>query len=328
MKCETIIIIVCSCLLLSGCAKSISHKSVNIETAQTIKTENEKETEKDNYEGYSGHWSINGLSHDAIISNGGAEFSFQVTDTNNLNGYFFTQQGTSERLAEIDNITGKIINGELNYRFDDDGWGGSGLLHITFRSDAIQIEVENYKIDDTNMSGYGISGSYQLKRSEKNESKDSENKTSEDPTSEEELLDAIHEKYYSQWTDSEMVKAIEERKQYREACSFYPEVAEYLETVREVTDISSLVEPLYYTDIKVYQKQDFDQVPPLIIHLAKNEIYARHGYIFANEDLNNYFKGQIWYKPLISPENFNDNLFNNNEQANLKLLSDLESSNR
>jgi len=227
---------------------------VNIETAQTIKTENEKETKKDNYEDYSGHWSINGLSHDAIISNGGAEFSFQVTDTNNLNGYFFTQQGTSERIAEIDNITGSIINGELTYKFDDDGWGGSGLLHITFRSDVIQIEVKEYKIDDTNMSGYGISGSYQLKRSEKNELKDSENKTSEDLTSEEELLDAIHEIYYSQWTDSEMVNAIEERKQYREKCSFYPEVAEYLETVREVTGISSLVEPLYYTDMKVYQK--------------------------------------------------------------------------
>lgn len=84
MKSETMIIIFCSCLILSGCAKSISHKSVNIETAQTIKIENEKETEKDNYEGYSGNWSINGLSHDAIISNGGAEFSFQITDTNNF----------------------------------------------------------------------------------------------------------------------------------------------------------------------------------------------------------------------------------------------------
>jgi hypothetical protein len=311
--------------MIAGCTKTISHQSVNIETSQTIKTESKKETEKENYEDYSGHWSVDGLSHDDIISNGGAEFSFQVTGINNLNGYFFTQQGNSERIAEIDTITGKIMNGELKYKFDDDGWGGSGLLHITFRSDEIQIEVEEYKIDDTNMSGYGISGSYQLKRVEKDEATDSENKTSEDPTSEEELLDAVHEKYYSQWADSEMVKAIEERKQYREACSFYPDVAEYLETVRELTDISSLVEPLYYTDMKIYQKQDFDQVPPLIIHLAKNEIYARHGYIFGNEDLNNYFRGQIWYEPLISPENFNDSLFNSYEQANLKLLSDLDS---
>jgi hypothetical protein len=177
---------------------------------------------------------------------------------------------------------------------------------------------------DTNLSGYGISGVYQLMRSEKNEVKESENKISESQTSEQELLNAVHDKYYSQWKESEMLNAIEERKQYREKCSFYPEVEENLEKVREITDISSLVEPLYHTDMKIYQKQDFDQVPPLIIHLAKNKIYARHGYIFKNVDLNNYFKGQIWYEPSITPENFKDSLFNKNEQANLKLLSGLD----
>lgn len=101
-----------------------------------------------------------------------------------MNGYFFTQQATSKRIAEIDTITGKIINGELNFRFDDDGWGGSGLLHITFRSDAIQIEVQEYKMEDTNLSGYGISGTYQLNRSKKDEAKESKNNTSESPMSE------------------------------------------------------------------------------------------------------------------------------------------------
>ncbi|WP_394522954.1 YARHG domain-containing protein [Lacrimispora sp. JR3] len=288
MKNKALIIIVCSCLLLCGCAKTITRKSTDIETVQT---------EAENYEGYSGLWSENGLSHNAVISNGGVEFSIEITDKNNLNGYLFTQQGTSDRIAEIDNITGKIDNDEFNYEYNDDGWGGSGILHITFRDDTIQIEVQNYKMRDTNLSGYGISGVYQLKQSKENETEKSE---------------------------SDMLKEIEERKQYREKCSFYSEVEEYLENVREVTDISSLVEPLYYTDMKIYQKQDFDQVPPLIIHLAKNEIYARHGYIFKSEDLNNYFKGQIWYEPSVSPENFKDSLFNKNEQENLKLLSGLD----
>lgn len=77
MKSKTTIIIVCSCLILSGCTKTISHKSVDIETAQTIKTEAEKETEKENYESYSGVWSVNGLSHDTVMSDGGAEFPFR-----------------------------------------------------------------------------------------------------------------------------------------------------------------------------------------------------------------------------------------------------------
>lgn len=237
------------------------------------------------------------------------------------------QQGTTQRIAEIHNITGKIINGELNYKYDDDGWDGSGILHITFSNDnAIQIEVQDYKMKDNNLSGYGFSGIYKLERTKRNKEEDGgkSSETTASMTIEPDLFDVMYEKYYAHWTDSEMQNAIAERKRYRDQCSFYPEVSDYLENVREVRDISSVVEPLYFTDLKIYQKQDFDQVPPLIIHLAKNEIYARHGYIFNNQDLNNYFKGQIWYEPSITPENFKDNVFNKNEQANLKLLSSLD----
>ncbi len=331
--------IVCSCLILSGCGKTNTSQSVVIETAQTNETATHTESEvesqtgvtaasqleTENYEGYSGLWTESSFSHEEVITYGGLEFSFQVTDNNNLNGYLFMQQGTSERIAEIDNITGKITNGELNYKYDDDGWGGSGILHITFSNDdAIQIEVQDYKMKDTNLSGYGFSGVYQLQRSKQNKEEQKGSERADSQTSEQDLLDAVHEKYYSQWTEDGMQNAIAERKQYRDQCSFYPEVENYLENVREVRDISSLVEPLYYTDMKIYQKQDFADVPPLIIHLAKNEIYARHGYIFKNEDLNNYFKGQIWYEPAITPENFKDSLFNKNEQENLKLLSSLD----
>lgn len=315
MKNKTILIIICI-LTLSGCRNINTSHSENIKTVQTnesatdtkAETVNQAstaavlQTESENYEGYSGFWTESSFSHEDIISYGGVEFSFQVTDKANLDGCLFMQEGTTERIAEIDNITGKITNGELNYKYDDDGWGGSGILHITFSDDkAIQIEVQDYKMKDTNLSGYGFSGVYQL-----------------------EQFDVMYEKYYAPWTESEMQNAIAERKQYRDLCSFYPEVSNYLENVREVRDISSVVEPLYFTDLKIYQKQDFDQVPPLIIHLAKNEIYARHGYIFKNQDLNNYFKGQIWYEPSITPENFKDSVFNKNEQVNLKLLSSLD----
>lgn len=341
MKSRAMIIIVCICLLLSGCGKSNNSHLNKIETAKTDNTTAGTEshvdeqsgesavsqTETENYEGYSGLWTESSFSHEKNISYGGLEFSFQVTDKNNLNGYISMQQGTTERIAEIDNIAGKITNGELNFKYEDDGWGGSGILHITFSNhDSIQIQVQDYKIKDTNLSGYGFSGEYQLQRSEQNKDEDGEKsgESASSQTSEPDLFDAMYEKYYAHWTDNEMQKAIAERKQYRDKCSFYPEVADYLENVKEVRDISSVVEPLYFTDLKVYQKQDFDHIPPLIIHLAKNEIYARHGYIFKNEDLNNYFKGQIWYEPSITAENFKDSLLNQNEQENLKLLFGLD----
>lgn len=323
MKNKAIIMIVCI-LILSGCVKannSHSEKAADTkpETVDQASTTAISQTETENYEGYSGLWTESSFSHEEVFSYGGLEFSFQVTDKTNLNGYLFMQQGTTERIAEIDNITGKIINGELNYKYDDDGWGGSGILHITFtRDDAIQIEIQDYKMKDTNLSGYGFSGVYNLERGIQNK------ETTANQTTEPDIFDIVYKKYYASWTEREMQNAIAERKQYRDQCSFYPEVSNYLENVREVRDISSVVEPLYFTDLKIYQKQDFDQVPPLIIHLAKNEIYARHGYIFKNEDLNNYFKGQIWYEPSITAENFKDSVFNKNEQVNLKLLSSMD----
>lgn len=324
MKNKTIIMIICI-LTLSGCGK-INTSNAKPETVDQASTAGISQTENDNYEGFSGLWTESSFSHEEALSYGGLEFSFQVTDKSNLNGYLFMQQGTTQRIAEIDNITGKIINGELNYKYDDDGWGGSGILHIIFSNDnAIQIEVQDYKMKDSNLSGYGFSGEYKLERSKRNkEDGEKSSKTTASMTTETDLFDVMYEKYYAHWTDSEMQNAIAERKRYRDQCSFYPEVSDYLENIREVRDISSVVEPLYFTDLKIYQKQDFDQVPPLIIHLAKNEIYARHGYIFNNQDLNNYFKGQIWYEPSITPENFKDNVFNKNEQVNLKLLSSLD----
>jgi len=324
MKNKTIIMIICI-LTLSGCGK-INTSNTKPETVDQSSTAGISQTEIDNYEGFSGLWTESSFSHEEALSYGGLEFSFQVTDKTNLNGYLFMQQGTTQRIAEIDNITGKIINGELNYKYDDDGWGGSGILHITFRNDnAIQIEVQDYKMKDSNLSGYGFSGEYKLERSKQNkENGEKSSETTASMTTEPDLFDVMYEKYYAHWTDSEMQNAIAERKRYRDQCSFYPEVSDYLENIQEVRDISSVVEPLYFTDLKIYQKQDFDQVPPLIIHLAKNEIYARHGYIFNNQDLNNYFKGQIWYEPSITPENFKDNVFNKNEQVNIKLLSTLD----
>jgi hypothetical protein len=34
------------------------------------------------------------------------------------------------------------------------------------------------------------------------------------------------------------------------------------------------------------------------LRLARNEIYARRGYIFQDQDLQAYFNGRSWYRPL------------------------------
>ncbi len=130
--------------------------------------------------------------------------------------------------------------------------------------------------------------------------------------------------YNSSWTEEEMINAINERSQYYKASAYYSEIIDYWENVREVRDISNVLEPLFETDKKYYTKEEFENEPMLVIHLAKNEIYARHGYIFTNEDLYNYFMGCIWYSPTCDAADFDDNIFNEYEKANLEILADLD----
>ena len=57
-----------------------------------------------------------------------------------------------------------------------------------------------------------------------------------------------------------------------------------------------------------------------VVQQAINEIYARHGWIFANEHYNKLFRGFEWYTPMYTPEQFDDSWLNNYEKANLSLL--------
>ena len=58
-----------------------------------------------------------------------------------------------------------------------------------------------------------------------------------------------------------------------------------------------------------------------MLRLMRNEVFARHGYIFKDTKLNDYFSSQKWYKP---DRNFNSNQLNEFELLFLKYLKDLE----
>lgn len=58
--------------------------------------------------------------------------------------------------------------------------------------------------------------------------------------------------------------------------------------------------------------------------LARNEIYARHGRIFNDESLQEYFQSLSWYSPMIQPEDFDENTLNEYEIANRDLIVEYE----
>lgn len=58
--------------------------------------------------------------------------------------------------------------------------------------------------------------------------------------------------------------------------------------------------------------------------LARNEIYARHGYIFRDSSLRSYFSGKSWYKGTVKADDFSSSVFNKYEIANIKLIQQYE----
>lgn len=289
-KFQYIVVLLFVIVLGTGCSNDEKQENFLSET------ENEIENKEDGviYEVYTGNWSNDGRTHDQILLEGGVELSCTITESNRLTGTLFAQQEMTERFAVVEDISGEIEQNELLFDYADDGWGNSGTLHMQFRNDSIYVEILNYCEADGG-SDYGISGYYELIRENEAESR-----------------------------EKELENTIDERSQYYRASAYYLEIVDYWENVREARDVSNVNEPLFATNKQYYTKENFENEPKLVIHLAKNEIYARHGYIFKNEDLYNYFMGCVWYNPTCKAEDFDDSVLNEYEKANLEILASMD----
>lgn len=53
---------------------------------------------------------------------------------------------------------------------------------------------------------------------------------------------------------------------------------------------------------------------------ARNEIYARHGYIFNDAEIRAYFEKKPWYTGTVKSEDFSSSVFNDYEYKNVTFL--------
>lgn len=61
------------------------------------------------------------------------------------------------------------------------------------------------------------------------------------------------------------------------------------------------------------------------LRIARNEIYARHGRKFNDQELQKYFNGKSWYKGTIAPDDFVDEkILSQLERDNIKLIMSFE----
>ncbi len=78
----------------------------------------------------------------------------------------------------------------------------------------------------------------------------------------------------------------------------------------------------YLTDDELSQYSSAD------LELAKNEIYARHGRQFVTDYIAQYFNSKSWYQGTVSPDSFDESVFNEYEAANIQKIAEWEEKKR
>lgn len=95
---------------------------------------------------------------------------------------------------------------------------------------------------------------------------------------------------------------------------------------RESQDASVESEYIFpESDKKYLTEEEVRSVTVEEMFIGRNEIYARHGYIFQSEELNTYFNNTSWYEGEVKSNWFNENVsFNDFEKKNVELIKRIE----
>ena len=86
---------------------------------------------------------------------------------------------------------------------------------------------------------------------------------------------------------------------------------------------------LPYSDSYCYSTEELSILDSFGLYVARNEIFARHGFIFGRDDLKEYFSSKSWYVPTYTPEEYETlpSPTNDIENQNVQTILSLERSN-
>lgn len=71
---------------------------------------------------------------------------------------------------------------------------------------------------------------------------------------------------------------------------------------------------------EIIAESDIDELSDEELRYAINELYARHGYIFKDDELRSYYNQFEWYEEKVNPGDFSTNLFNDTEKKNAETM--------
>ncbi len=78
------------------------------------------------------------------------------------------------------------------------------------------------------------------------------------------------------------------------------------------------------SDSRYLTRSDLSGLSKEELRLARNEIFARHGRIYDDENLNAYFSKRGWYHGTADEDHFDQSVFNDYEWKNLDLLNEYD----
>lgn len=106
------------------------------------------------------------------------------------------------------------------------------------------------------------------------------------------------------------------------------DIDEEIEDNSYADDISEDVNNEYIfpeSDIYEIYESELEDLSSWELRLARNEILARYGRKFSDQELQEYFNSCSWYEGTIDPEDFDINVLNEIEKNNIDLIKNEES---
>lgn len=162
-----------------------------------------------------------------------------------------------------------------------------------------------------------------------NEAEDDEDESiDEEDDKDDEDSDAIKDE-----EDSEDKKAEKKKKKKKKAetedvvAKEATEAAAPAEEVEETAveeEVSEYI--LEYSSARFYNLEDLYGMTAEECRIARNEIYARHGRLFSDAELQAYFNEKSWYEGYINPDDFKETMLNDYEIFNRDLIIEYEKS--
>ena len=107
----------------------------------------------------------------------------------------------------------------------------------------------------------------------------------------------------------------------------WQDVKEFTVPLPEIPEITPALEPDFVlpdSDKRYIDESELDRLSAWGCKVARNEIYARHGRKFKDEELQEYFDSKSWYKGTIAPDDFDDSVLNDFENVNKNIITKYE----